>query len=100
LGAGHVKFIAYRTGTMTDFHDYEIEWTPARVSWLIDGKLVRATASNIPVGPMRLYFNVWAPDPAWPGGYSQAIQPATAPDANEVVGSLLVDKVTIRALRP
>jgi beta-glucanase (GH16 family) len=85
---------------MTDFHDYEIKWTPRRVSWLIDGKPVRTVASNIPVGPMQLYFNVWAPDQAWPGGYNPAIQPATTPDGNTVVGSLLVDQVTIRTLRP
>jgi beta-glucanase (GH16 family) len=100
LGVGHVKFIPYRTGAMTDFHDYEIKWTPTRVAWLIDGKLVRTTTANIPAGPMQLYLNLWAPDPAWPGGYSPAIQPARSHTENAVVGSLLVDRVTIRTLRP
>ncbi len=100
LGTGHVEFIPYRTGSMTDFHSYEIQWTATRVSWLIDGRLVRTTASHIPAGPMRFFLNTWAPDPAWPGGYSAAIQPVTAPGANTIVGSLLVDTVTIRPLQP
>jgi len=100
LGIGHVEFIPYRSGAMTDFHTYEIQWTAKAVSWLIDGRLVRTTTDNIPAGPMRFYLNAWAPDPNWPQGYSAAIQPATAAGANEVMGSLLVDSVTIRPLAP
>ncbi len=85
---------------MTDFHDYEIKWTRKSVSWLIDGQLVRPTVTaNIPAGPMQFYLNLWAPDPAWPGGYSAAIQPVRTAGENEiVVGSLLVDAVTIRPI--
>jgi beta-glucanase (GH16 family) len=98
LGVGHVEFVPYRNGSMTEFHDYEIKWTPKSVSWLIDGQLVRTVTSNIPIGPMRYYLNLWAPDPAWPGGYSAAIQPVRTASENETVGSLLVDTVTVRAL--
>lgn len=100
LGIGHVEFIPYRNGSIGDFHDYEIKWTPKAVSWLIDGRLVRTVTDNIPVRPMRLHLNLWAPDPAWPGGYSAAIQPVRTAGENEIVGNLLVDAVTIRAIEP
>ena len=98
LGVGHVEFIPYRSGSMTKFHDYEIKWTQKSVSWLIDGQPVRTVTSNIPVGPMRYYLNLWAPDPAWPGGYSAAIQPVRTAGENETVGSLLVDAVTVHTI--
>lgn len=100
LGIGHVEFIPYQTGSMTDFHNYEIKWTPKLVSWLIDGKLVRTTTSNIPAAPMRFYVNAWAPDEHWPQAYSATIQPTASADANEMVGAVHVDSITIRPLTP
>ena len=100
LGIGHVKFIPYETGPMTDFHVYEMQWRPKQVSWLIDGKLVRTTTSHIPSRAMSFHLNAWAPDANWPHGYNAAIQPSRSPAANAVVGSLIVDSVTIRPLAP
>jgi len=98
LGDGHVQFIPYQTGALTDFHNYEIKWTPTQVSWLIDGKLVRTTTDHIPTGPMQLYFNIWAPDFHWLAAYSAALQPTGTGEGNTLVGSMLVESVTVRAL--
>jgi beta-glucanase (GH16 family) len=97
LGVGHVVFVPYPTGSMADYHDYEIEWTAKAVSWSIDGKLVRTTTENVPTEPMKFYFNIWAPDAHWPGGFNAAIQPVTSAAANSVLDYLSVESITIRS---
>lgn len=46
-----------------DFHEYTIKWSPARIEWLIDGKLVRIEEAregeSFPSKPMFLYASVW-----------------------------------------
>jgi Glycosyl hydrolases family 16 len=100
LGIGHVKFIPYQSGTMTDFHIYEMQWRPKQVSWLIDGKLVRKTTRNLPSRPMSFHLNAWAPDANWPHGFNTAIQPTRSRADNTVVGGLIVDEVIIQPLQP
>jgi hypothetical protein len=100
LGVGHVVFVPYPTGGMADFHDYEIRWTDKDVTWLIDGKTVRTTTENVPTEPMKFYFNIWAPDDHWPGGFSAAIQPVTDAGANAVLDSLDVASIRVRTLQP
>lgn len=68
-----------QTGNLTvkdsynQFHDYEIQWTPDEIKWLIDGKVGRtkkradtwnATANqwNFPQTPSRVQISIW------PGG--------------------------------
>jgi beta-glucanase (GH16 family) len=100
LGIGHVVFVPYPTGTMADYHDYEIRWTAKQVSWLIDGKLVRTTTENVPTEPMKFHFNIWAPDAHWPGGFNAAIQPVTAAEANSVLDYLSVASITVKTIEP
>jgi beta-glucanase (GH16 family) len=98
LGIGHVQLIPFRHGGIADDHTYEIKWTANRVSWLIDGEEVRATTSNIPVGAMQFYLNIWAPDSAWPQAFDPSIQPAKAKDSDAVLSALCASAVTIRPL--
>lgn len=100
LGLGHAEFRPFATGLMSDYHTYEIIWTAAKVSWLIDGKVVRSTTENIPTGAMQFYLNNWAPDHYWPQAYNPEIQPAKEAAANVVLDALTVDSVTIRAVAP
>ncbi|MGK6324759.1 family 16 glycosylhydrolase [Sphingomonas sp. DT-51] len=48
-----------------DFHAYAIEWSPGRITWLVDGVPVHERRSwdptPIPHLPMRLHANLWAP---------------------------------------
>ncbi len=97
LGTGHVRLIPYASGSIADYHTYEIEWRPNQVSWLIDGKLVRTATVRIPTGKMNLYLNAWAPDAGWPQAYSPAIQPAASATSNAALTSLCVDSVVIRS---
>lgn len=98
LGVGHVVFVPYPTGGMADYHDYEIRWTAKAVTWLIDGKPVRTTTENVPTEPMKFYFNIWAPDAHWPGGFSADIQPVTNAAANSVLDYLSVASIKVKTI--
>jgi beta-glucanase (GH16 family) len=98
LGIGHSQMIPFKSGTIADYHTYEIQWRPGEVSWLIDGNLVRRETKNIPTHPMNFYLNAWAPDPGWPEGYSKLIQPARSKETNIILNALYVDTVVIRPL--
>ncbi len=100
LGVGHAQLTPYRSGTITNYHTYEIRWQPTRVSWLVDGELVRVTTSNIPTGPMNFYINAWVPDSAWLQAYSESIQPTNVKGSNVALDSLCVDSVMMRPLLP
>lgn len=98
LGRGHTEFEQFATGLMSDWHTYEIQWRKDKVSWLIDGKVVRTTTEHIPAGPMQFYLNNWAPDGYWPQAYNPEIQPAKDAASNAVLDALTVDSVTIQAV--
>ncbi len=100
LGPGHVELIPYKSGSVDTFHTYEIKWLPNRVSWLVDGDVIRTTTSNIPTRPMNFYLNIWAPDRYWAQGFSASIQPSDSQASNVVLNSLCVASVTIKAMKP
>ncbi len=99
LGTGNVQFVPYASGSITDYHTYEIVWLPNQVSWFIDGRLVRTETSSVPTGPMRFHLNIWAPDPGWPAAYDPALKPATSASSNQIF-SMSVDSVHIQTIAP
>jgi hypothetical protein len=99
LGTGNVRFVPYASGTITDYHTYEIKWQPHRVSWYIDGELVRTETGNVPAGPMTFHLNIWAPDPGWPAAHDPELKAAASADSNRTY-SMSVDSVHIRSLAP
>ncbi|EGS17892.1 putative cell wall protein [Thermochaetoides thermophila DSM 1495] len=65
--------ISISSNSYEDFHDYEIQWTPDEIRWLVDGKVGRvkkrsetwnATANqwDFPQTPARVQISIW------PGG--------------------------------
>lgn len=71
----HSSNITDVSDTNANFHEYEIQWTPDDITWLVDGKVGRvqkksdtwnATANqwNFPQTPSRLQLSIW------PGGAS------------------------------
>lgn len=98
LGVGHVVFVPYPSGGMESYHDYEIRWTAKDVTWLIDGKPVRTTTENVPNERMKFYFNIWAPDHHWPGGFNAAIQPVTDAGNNSMLDYLSVASIKVRTI--
>lgn len=96
LGAGHPASYGYTSGSMTDYHIYEIQWFPQRVQWLVDGRIVREETSYAPAGPMAFHLNMWAPDWNWAEAYSDTIQPTPDPSKDQVF-TMSVDWVRIEA---
>jgi len=99
LGTGNVQFAPYASGSITDYHTYEIKWLPNQVSWLIDGHIVRTDTSHVPTGPMNFHLNIWVPDPGWPEAYNSNLKPATSASSNQIF-SMSVDSVTIQSITP
>ena len=97
LGIGNVQFVPYASGSITDYHTYEIKWQPHQVSWIIDGQLVRTDTRRLPAGPMTFHLNIWVPDPGWPAAYGAELQPATSASSNQVF-SMSVDSVIIKSI--
>jgi beta-glucanase (GH16 family) len=97
LGAGHPQFVSYTSGSITDYHTYEIKWQSNRVSWFIDGNLVRTDTSHVPAGPMNFHLNIWVPDSGWDEAYSPTLQPTTTASSNQVYW-MSVDSVNIQSI--
>ena len=61
------------------YHTYTLEWTPGRVTWLVDG-VVRRTSTGAQaeqlISPAQLRFNIWPPNvPSWVGDFDPAVLP-------------------------
>jgi hypothetical protein len=95
-GAGRSQFVSYTSGSITDYHTYEIGWKPNQVSWFIDGNLVRTETNNVPTGPMYFHLNIWVPDSGWPEAYDPDLQPTTSASSNQIF-STSVDSVNIQS---
>ena len=75
------KCVHLETGaSLADWHTYTIEWTPTRMSFLIDDEVVGSTTENIPTARMHLVIQA---------GSNDGNPPADAD------GSLLIDWMTI-----
>jgi endo-1,3-1,4-beta-glycanase ExoK len=67
----------------TDFHLYDIEWTPTDVKYYADGVLLRTWTTNIALlkRPMNVLLTIWASSSAsWAG----AVDATTAPSSAEL----------------
>jgi hypothetical protein len=96
LGTGHPASYPYATGSVTDYHTYQIEWLPDQVSWYVDGKLIRTvtTQSPIPAGPLYVHFNMWVPGSDFAAAYNPSLYWTSSASANQTF-SMSVDSVTV-----
>lgn len=65
----------------TDFHQYDIEWTPAGVRTYIDGKLLRnwTAHADLLALPETILFTIWASSSAsWAGALTDTSAPTSA----------------------
>jgi len=75
------KCVQYETAaSLADWHTYTIEWTPARMSFLVDDAVVATTTQSIPTSRMHLVVQA---------GSNAGHPPRSA------AGSLLIDWMTI-----
>jgi endo-1,3-1,4-beta-glycanase ExoK len=71
------------TNAETDFHQYDIEWTPSSVKYFIDGTLLRTWTDHIGLmnQPQTILLTIWASSAAsWAG----PITPTSAPTSADV----------------
>lgn len=77
------KVVDLGVNAETDFHQYDIEWTPAGVSTSIDGKLLRTWTAHADLLnlPETVLFTIWASSAAsWAG----PLTPTSAPTSADV----------------
>jgi hypothetical protein len=68
---------------LTQFQNYKVEWTPAHVKWFVNNQLYRTQTSDVPDDPMKLHFNLWAPDIDFAQAYNAALVPTDMPGQNQ-----------------
>lgn len=79
---GDFEFHSVSGFDLTQFHDYRVEWAPGQLQWFVDNTLVRTETSNIPDDPMKLHFNLWAPDSDFSQAFDAALQPVASAGDN------------------
>jgi hypothetical protein len=82
---------------LTQFQNYKVEWTPQHIKWYVNNALVRTQTSNVPNDPMKLHFNLWAPDSSFADAFNAALSPAASAGANQRY-SVQVDNVEVNRL--
>ena len=95
--SGRVMFSTYSGGSQThnitmqlpfdataDFHEYDIEYQPGSVRFLVDGVQMQSWSSGVPRASMYLYVNAWFP--SWLAGQTPATDRFTYVDWIEHVG--------------
>ncbi len=74
---------------LTQFQNYKVEWTPslgatpAALKWYVNNSLVRTATTGVPDDPMKLHFNIWAPDETFGDAFNAALMPASTSSANQ-----------------
>ena len=64
-----------------DFHQYDIEWTPAGVKYFVDGTLLRTwtTHADLLTLPETILLTIWASSAAsWAGPLTSTSSPTSA----------------------
>jgi hypothetical protein len=82
---------------LTQFQNYKVEWTPQHMKWYVNNQLVRTQTSNVPNDPMKLHFNLWAPDSTFADAFNAALTPAATPGANQTY-AVQVDHVEVNRI--
>ncbi|MEK6746104.1 MAG: family 16 glycosylhydrolase [Pseudomonadota bacterium] len=60
-GKQNPKILDLGFDSSADFHDYSFVWSPSKIKWFIDGKLVHETkdGDDMPSHPQNLFFSLW-----------------------------------------
>jgi hypothetical protein len=82
---------------LTQFQNYKVEWTPSAIKWYVNNNLVRTQTTNVPDDPMKLHFNLWAPDSTFADAFNAALTPAATAGANQRF-ALQVDHVEVNRI--
>jgi len=59
---GHVQTVPNGTDSADEFVDYAFEWTPDRIRWFVNGKLlheISGQGENVPTHAAKIYLSIW-----------------------------------------
>jgi endo-1,3-1,4-beta-glycanase ExoK len=59
---GHEQTVPNGTDSADEFVDYAFEWTPDRVRWFVNGKLlheISGRGENVPTHAAKIYLSIW-----------------------------------------
>ncbi len=100
LGTGNPASHSYVSGSITDYHTYEIQWLPNQVSWYVDGIVVRTDTaqSPLPAGPMYVHLNIWVPASDFTAAYNPSLQWADSALSDKTY-SMSVDSVEVTPIK-
>jgi hypothetical protein len=74
------------------------EWRPIRITWKIDGQVVREEDRRIPDQPSTIRLNFWVPASSFPEAFDPSLRPASRAADNQMF-FYDVDFVEVRALQ-
>ena len=94
---GHPQFVSYSSGSITDYHTYEIKWHANKIAWFVDGNLIRKETRRLPTGPMNLHLNIWVPDEEFELAYDSGLQPERFKSENQIY-SMSFDSVSVQSI--
>lgn len=97
--AGNLRLVAPPGFDATHWNEYEIQWLPDRVRWLLNGALVREETGTVPDDPASVRLNFWAPSETFAKAYDASLQPAATPEENRTF-FYEIDSVDVRRLVP
>ncbi len=83
LGAGTPKFYALPKGKLNAYHVFTLTTSSNKITWSMDGKVVRTETAKVPTGLVQVYENMWTPDSSWDAAYNSAFQPVSSKGADK-----------------
>jgi hypothetical protein len=91
---GNAQFVDVAGLNLTQFQTYKVDWSPQRIKWYVNNQLVRTQTTGVPDDPMKLHFNLWAPDSSFADAFNAALTPAATPGANQTY-TVQIDHVEV-----
>ncbi len=84
-GEGNSQYVCLPDNiTLTEFNTFQIEWLENRISWYVNGILVREETEHAPQDDMHFFFNFWAPTEGnFLDAFNADLTPAGNPAENE-----------------
>jgi endo-1,3-1,4-beta-glycanase ExoK len=79
---GHGQIVANGTDSAEEFVDYAFEWSPDRVRWFVNGKLlheISGRGENVPTHAAKIYLSIWSGHGLddWLGRFEDPREPLT-----------------------
>jgi beta-glucanase (GH16 family) len=79
------------------FNELTIEWRATQIRWKVNGVIVRELVERVPLTPMSIRLNLWAPASDFAAAFNPSLQPSATAGGNQTY-FYDVDWVEVRRL--